>query len=275
MVALLISAVIALFGFSLFTAVFMSCSKSERLTVERPIRINSTLRSEAEWIREIAPMQNHRLAVMKSKDALNQYPRSEALSNLKAIHEIEGRRFHDAVSTLQRAKTVIAPTTGTMDNNLAWAGLWTGQNRLALQRSYTAALRFSGSDCNVIHTGMWVEYALAAENTGAIRERSILRYRALRHKYEGCEFRADNRNPNEFAYEVIGAGVLDQEISKLDVNKRGVSRLVSVGLNKISKTESPVELCSKASPLLSLRKKCERAVRVSSSAPKHFNITFR
>ncbi len=262
MVALVISAMIAMFGFSLFTAVFMSCG-AKTVTVATPVL--DTVRTEAQWVQVISPMADHRLAVVKSKQALAQHPRSEILSNLKAIHEIEARRFHDAVLTLQKAKTVISPTTGTMDNNLAWAGLWTGQNRTELQRLYSAALRFDSADCNVIHTGMWVEYALAAESAGATRERSLLRYRALRHKYEGCEFRADNRAPNEFAYEVIGAGVLDQEISKLATNRRGTSRLVQAGVNKATNL-NPVQLCAKASPILSLRKQCEQAVRVAASS---------
>ncbi|GEM_PF-5023050 len=268
--ALVISAMIALFGFSLFTAVFMSCSISEPVSV---LRTPQTYLTEAQWIMRVSAMENHVQASKEAQTALEQYPGSETLWNLKGIHEIEARNFTQALSTLKKAKTYVVPTTGTMDNNLAWAGLWTNANSLSLQSQYTTALNFDSSDCNIIHTGMWVEFKRATEGTRVDRSRAIMRYRALRHKYEGCEYRADNRPANEFAYEVIGAGFLDKEIGRLSLGHSTVNaRLLHVGMSKITKSANPVAICAEAAPLARSRARCEQTVRTSNSVTKRVYV---
>lgn len=273
MVALFISAIISFLGFSLFTAVFLP---GNAVVTERRMQWTPGEKSEQQWIYDVknASIANRfESAISIASQGLIDYPRSEALANLKAIHEIELRRFKSAVITLERARRVVTITDGTLDNNLAWAGLWTGMNRDRLQNLYIAALMMenksktkSKNKCETIHTGMWVEYVVASENTGATRLRAIDNFDSLRRAYDGCE-RRKVTNKDEYGYELVGAGLIEREMRGFMLHhpSKFRSRLFELGRKKISWSITPKTICENASPLMSLRSQCEQEIRRSRS----------
>ena len=290
MLALIICAFMAMFGSALFTAVFFgTCSKGYEPVeyVAHDVRtgcdvmldrtLDSTRVSEVTWLQTISCYErtnDHQGVIDAAREALKDFPKSETIHNVKGYHEIELKRYRDAVHTLTRGlHEVETPSSGTMENNLAWSGLWLQMDNKDLQKLYKNALTFDADDCEIVHTGMWIEYAVASEKAGAQRDEAISAYRDLRRRYDGCENR--NASGENFAYEVIGAGVLDHamatiiatdqlERGHLDVKafSRSGIQTVRVGLGKLpmNSLDSDDAICSESTPIGRLRSKCRTLI---------------
>lgn len=160
-------------------------------------------------------------ALLNAKVGLLRYPSSETLLNVRGYQEIELGLYADAVDTLRNGVSRVTPTDGVMENNLAWSGLWAPRSMdlREARKHITNSLTRDPSSCEGIHTGMWVEYAIAASQTNVERENAIARFDILRDRYFGCEARLNSGKP-EVVQEVLGAATLDFEMSRLAPNDR-------------------------------------------------------
>lgn len=150
---------------------------------------------------------------------LRHYPASEALHNIRGYNLIVQERHEEAVHALRSGlRAVGQPTTGTLQNNLAWAGLYASDTMTLSEarKHYQASLETDGSSCEALHTGMWVEYGVASRSSGSSRDAAIAAYQTLRAKYAPCTSRATYGDVWT-KYEVAGAGILDTEIAKLSM----------------------------------------------------------
>lgn len=238
LVALLISAGIALLGSALFLSTF--CTKAEQtrtVVVKRTVDPLSSLRGGGcdhllrengsalaawqhdDWVRLSACFESNddnRRAATSAAQGLVFFPSSEQLHNIRGYNLIVLEEYEEAVVHLRVALQSVTPQSGVLENNLAWAGLF-ASDRMTLseaRRHYRNAIDRDGGSCEAFHTGMWVEYAVASRSSGSARDAAIAQYSGLRAKYEPCTSRVDNGD-RIVAYEVAGAGILDGEIHKL------------------------------------------------------------
>ncbi len=299
LMALLVSSGIAIFGVSLF---FGSCSAKK--TVKKPCKIVKVERqpvetvdagvcsplvadlpadvtqwSEANWVSLTVCLDNadesHEVVRIADR-GLNFYPHSETLYNVKAYHELELKRYDHAVTTLETGLRHVTPSNGVMENNLAWAALWEARriDSLSARELYQSSLRRDANSCEAIHTGLWVEYAVAMKQTGRARTVAVQNYENLRGQYNRCINRIDYGDEKTL-YEVLGAGVLDHEMAKLTVLREletGVintraprdAQLVERAMtehNERFKNLDVNDLCAEASPVRSAAHRCRGLVR--------------
>lgn len=160
-------------------------------------------------------------ALLNAKVGLLRYPSSETLLNVRGYQEIELGLYGDAVDTLRNGVARVTPTDGVMENNLAWSGLWAPRKMdlREARKHISNSLTRDPNSCEALHTGMWVEYAVAASQTNVEREHAIARFDVLRDRYFGCEARLNEGKP-EVVQEVLGAATMDFEMSRLAPNSR-------------------------------------------------------
>ena len=159
------------------------------------------------------------LAVNASVLGLRYFPASEPLHNIRGYNLIVQEKYEEAVHALRAGlRAVGEPVMGTLQNNLAWAGLYASDTMTLSEarKHYQESLATEGSSCEALHTGMWVEYGVASRSSGASRDAAIAAYQTLRQKYAPCASRAAHGDQLT-RYEVAGAGILDVEISKLSM----------------------------------------------------------
>ena len=205
---------------------------------------------------------------------LEYFPKAESIYNLKAYHEMELRNFSAAVHTLQTGLAEVGtPSNGILENNLAWAGLWDSEqvDLLRARELYQSSLRRDPTSCEAIHTGMWVEYGIAANFPSAMRDGAVDNYRELRNDYGRCTGNRLEYGEDDVILEVMGAGVLDHEMKRITgESRRGCdrraprSRLVSASLAEAAERFDGVELnglCDQATPVGSALRSCHMLVR--------------
>lgn len=168
-----------------------------------------------------ANMQNDAAALAVARKGLLRYPSSETLLNIRGYHEISLGMYDQAVDTLRGGVARVTPSDGVMENNLAWAGLWSPRKMdlSEARRLYVSSLERDPSSCEAVHTGMWVEYAVATSAGDVERRNAIRRYDLMRDRYDGCERRLANPSVDRIQ-EVLGAATLDFEMSRLAANDR-------------------------------------------------------
>lgn len=216
---------------------------------------------------------DHVRAAHVAERGLNPHPNSELLFNVKAYNEIKMQDYESAVSTLRVGLQRVKPVSSVMENNLAWAGLWVPRD-VSVEEArvlYRRALVKSPQSCETLHTGLWVEYAVAAKADGATRHQAVNQYNTLRERYNGCEKRLDN-NQVDTVHEVLGAGVLDLEMAKLAPENRAKPAwarnhsgwsLVKGAVNRanVANAGNVREMCEMATPVASAHHACLRAVQ--------------
>ena len=236
LVALLFSAGIALVGATLFLASFCTKAPTQRVVFQTNVDVLEPLRGggcdhllrenssalatwqHQDWVDLAICFElrddNHR-AVTAAAQGLAYFPASERLHNIRGYNLIVLEEYEKAVFHLRVSLQSVEPTSGIMENNLAWAGLFASENMTLSEarRHYTNALEHGGG-CEEYHTGMWVEYGIASRSSGTARDTAIDAYNDLRAKYEPCTSRASGGD-RSIGYEVAGAGILDGEIHKL------------------------------------------------------------
>lgn len=175
--------------------------------------------SESDWVVYTSCFEqknNSRMAVRVASQGLRFHPASETLYNMKGYHQIVLGEHAEAVSTLRKGLGSIGrPTNGVMQNNLAWASLW-APRELELDQArelYTKSLRYDGESCEAIHTGLWVEYAIAEQADGIEKYDAYKRFLDLRQDYEPCLDRAQTGEWRRVV-EVVGATVLFEDIDQ-------------------------------------------------------------
>ena len=222
--------------------------------------------SELQWFQYancFAQQNQSRHVVEISSQALNYYPRSEAMFNLKGYHQLQLREHRDAIETLTLGlQRVGRPTSGTMANNLAWASLWSPRD-LKLQdarRLYVQSLEIEPDQCETLHTGMWVEYALLKQGQSFERVEAMRRFHDLSERYTACHTRYQDGTWHALT-EVLGAAVLIADVSDghaLD-NVAPDSRLLHEVTTSIMSKHSHASadyLCRESIPLDTAHHKC-------------------
>jgi hypothetical protein len=239
LVALIISAGMALFGATLFLWTFSGgqpegCHRTVAIADIDPVAslrgggCDHLLRDHGsalttwqhdDWVNLATCFEgqsDHRRAASTAAQGLFYYPVSERLHNIGGYNLIVLEEYDEAVIRLRVALQSVTPTDGVLENNLAWAGLF-ASDRMTLSeaRRHIQNSLDRGGSCEAYHTGMWVEYAVASRSSGATRDDAIAAYSQLRANYEPCTSRVDRSGDRTTAYEVAGAGILDGEIYKL------------------------------------------------------------
>ncbi len=220
-------AAVTLLGMTVFgTGIFTSYqSNAEKMAsqvdpCDRPLyEQNERLWSEADWISYVSCFESRRDAqgtVRAASLALDYVPQSEILWNVKAYNQIELGQHRPAVETLRTALQNVEPRTGTMENNLAWAGLFVEMDIEEARDLYVRALEKTPHSCEMIHTGMFVEYKRAETEDRYTRFWALKNYKTLRSSYanQRCEDRMKHGSFKTIA-EVAGVGMLDEQVEKL------------------------------------------------------------
>ncbi|MGM0554769.1 MAG: tetratricopeptide repeat protein [Myxococcota bacterium] len=175
--------------------------------------------TESDWVIYTSCFEqknNSRMAVGVASQGLRFHPKSETLYNMKGYHQIVLGEHSEAVSTLRKGlSSVGTPRNGVMQNNLAWASLWAPRDlKLDDARDlYSKALRYDRNSCETIHTGLWVEYAIAEQSDGIERYDAYKRFLELRQNYEPCLQRAESGEWRRVV-EVVGATVMFDDIDE-------------------------------------------------------------
>ena len=294
-IALFISAGMALVGATLFLSVFCSATKQAPKVVKVEIDPLSSLRgggcdhllrengsvlsawAHDDWVNLAAcfeQQQDHRPAAQSAAQGLTYYPASERLHNVRGYNLIVLEEYEEAVTHLRVALQAVTPTDGVLENDLAWAGLF-ASDRMTLSeaRRHIDNSLSRGASCESYHTAMWVQYALASRSSGTARDNAISAYTQLRASYEPCTSRVD-RGDQITGFEVAGAGILDGEIHKLTMvqmferneMERGFapyrSDLVARSLGAMDITRGEIDAaCEDIAPVRSALPACRKALK--------------
>jgi hypothetical protein len=295
-VATIFSVAIALLGMAVFMSSFQCQKKTEcdrsqktdRLTYLHSGACDFEIRSapgemaawsERDWI-ELATCferdEDYRRATSTAAWGLGYYPSSEALHNVRGYNLIMQEKWDEAVIALRVGlRSVGQPTTGTMQNNLAWAGLFS-DDRMTLSEArehYRDSLDLEPNSCEALHTGMWTEYGIASRSSGSSRDAAMGAYRTLRAEYGSCTNRL--RGADEWtAYEIAGTALMDEEMAKLSMiqmfesgerttpQRFAINRQLMGDAFDVVHRTAPADVettCSKIAPVRSAMPTCRKA----------------
>ncbi len=211
------------------------------------------------------------LAIDTARLGLEDYPRSEILYNIKGYHQIVLEKHSEAIDTLERGMdNVTHHRNGVMANNLAWAGLWVPDEISPKEARdlYVKSLALSPNVCETLHTGMFVEFAIADKADGIDQFEPRKRFAELRNSYNRCLDRLQGADRKTLA-EIIGAAVMFDEMDNAagpDVQPLMLSA-TSTLVNDYEDV-SVETICDEAMPLADYRDNCVDAVETSLHAHK-------
>ncbi len=203
------------------------------------------------------------MVVRSAAEGLKYHPQSEILYNLKGVHQILLEDYAGAIDTLSDGMdNVEFHRSGQMANNLAWAGLWEPRlMRLDEARSlYIEALARSPYACELVHTGLFVEFAIASQSHGLDRYDSLKRFNDLRNRYNRCLDRLEDGDWMTVV-EIVGAAVLFDNIDSAHVDD--VQPLMRSAVRVLQREHGDVsidDVCSEAMPLADFHHQCVDAV---------------
>ena len=211
------------------------------------------------------------LAIEVARQGLEHHPDSEILYNLKGYHQIVLGKHAEAIDTLEEGMTSVSHhRNGVMANNLAWAGLWEPRkmNPEDARELYVKSLALSPGVCETVHTGLFVEFAIADQADGIDQFEPRKRFSQLRNRYNRCLDRLADGDRKTVA-EVLGAAVLFDDFDNTSANE--VHPLMSSATAKYAKHHSDVSIdtiCEEAMPLADYHHQCVDAVETSLEASK-------
>ena len=217
-------------------------------------------------------------AVEVTREGLKHHRRSEALYVTAGYYLVEAGEHAAAVHTLRRGLRVVGtPKSGVLANNLAWSGLW-APREMELERAralYRSSLRATPGLCATLHTGLWVEYAIASSERGLERATALRSFHELRGAYRACEDRVESGQRRDLV-EVMGAAVLYAEVERTLDRSAGTTscstnklmRQVASELQSNYRGTSVDDLCREASPLASAHHACVGAIDGALSAQR-------
>lgn len=220
--------------------------------------------SEGDWVRLtecFVGVDDMVGALEIATEGVMRYPRSEMLINLKGYHQIGLGSYEEAIDTLETGLHVVGhPRSGVMENNLAWAYLYTGDGAEPRTRAlYQRALVRSPDVCELIHTGLFVEFEHANGTTSVLdRSAALIRFAELRQQYSSCMMRDGTQNTG---VEAIGVSVLYNEL--LRAHNWEVATMRGITLQSAAQATaemSTAELCTEAMPIARLRGECTALV---------------
>lgn len=211
------------------------------------------------------------MVIKTARQGLEHHPSSEVLYNLKGYHQIVTDDHAAAIDTLREGMDQVAHSrNGVMANNLAWAGLWEPrQMQLEEARGlYVKSLAQSPGVCETVHTGLFVEFALANQAQGLERFDALKRFSELRNRYNRCLDRLDD-GKWETVVEIIGAAVLFDNVD--NANPKTVHPLMRSATQTLIRDHGEVtieEVCEEAMPLADFHHDCIETVENSVEAQR-------
>lgn len=224
---------------------------------------------EADYVRYATCFEDAhdpRSVVEVAGEGIARYPRSQTLYNLKGFHEIRLREHASAARTLEDGlRAVGEPTNGVMENNLAWSYLWMGEGGTDVARAlYKSAMKRSPRSCEILHTGLFVEFEIARHAQGLEQAEALRNFQNLRTVYQVCE----NRDAAwDTLVESAGAAVLDAEVERLletpwDQHGMGLTmRVTATSLRTHHGAHAVPAICREAMPLGDLVATCKAELR--------------
>ncbi len=228
--------------------------------------------SEYNWFQYancFAGLNDSERVITEAGNGIKYYPTSEALFNLKGYHLIKLKRHSEAVDTLELGlRRIGTPQQGTMENNLAWAGMWVPRD-LDLYKArvlYKSALDKGSDVCEVIHTGVWVEYGIAKQSQGLERAQALRAFGDLRERYAPCQGRYDDGDRDQLM-EVLSAVIAFEDVDRElranallgqdpGVGTRQLALDVAREVRATSRGTSIDEICREAVPLATAHHTC-------------------
>lgn len=176
--------------------------------------------SEYEWYRYITCVEDTgdiQRAAGVASIAAKHYPTSEALVNTAGILFLKVDDYPRAERVLMDGAQSVQTTSGTLHNNLAWASLYTGNYNTAMLRNwYRRALSHNPNSCELLHTGLMVEWRSITEERAPFQvgER-ISDFSGLFDRYLNCSERTtSDRNlvTAEYFTALVAAESVDQAL---------------------------------------------------------------
>lgn len=207
-------------------------------------------------------------AIAAAQRGLQHYPNSEVLFNLKGYHQSVLGRHDEAIETLSLGMDrVDNPRNGVMANNLAWAGLWEPRmmHPEEARDLYIRSLALSPGVCETLHTGLFVEYAIADQAEGLDRFNALKRFSDLRDQYNRCLDRLEDGG-RDTVVEVVGAAVLFEDVDHLDNEIHPLMHSATTTLINQREDFSIDAICEEAMPLADYHHDCVDALRESIEA---------
>lgn len=231
--------------------------------------------SEYDWFTHancFARLERSDRVIEEATHGLRYYPASEALFNLKGYHLIHLGQHEEAVQTLKLGLSRIGqPVQGTLENNLAWSGLWVPRELDIHQARtlYKNALRKDRQVCEVIHTGLWVEYGIAKQSQGIERAKALRTFGELRERYTPCMTRYQSGDRDQ-VLEVLSAVVAMEDVDRefrqnalLGLNASNNLGKLAAGDHSVTRKvrhaeqgKSVQEICKDAVPLATAHHTC-------------------
>ena len=245
--------------------------------------------SEGDWIHYATCFEqndNSKLASQAASQGLKYYPRSEPLFNVKGYHQIVLDKHEEAVGTLETGLERIGnPYSGVLENNLAWAALWAPREMPVdrMRTLYTNALDKEPNVCAYLHTGLWVEYAMARQSSGVERFEALRKFDNLRSRYEPCLNRLE-RGDWQTLVEITGAGAMFDDLEHSGDNpSAGASQVsgdelltrVAELLQERHDNVSVDSLCSEAMPISTTHQTCVEEMNQAMAQAAHREVRQR
>ena len=205
-------------------------------------------------------------AINAADEGLKFHPRSEFLYNVKGYHLIRTGEHAEAIDTLREGMDrVVHNRNGIMANNLAWAGLWEPRQMRPdeARELYVQSLSQSTAVCETLHTGMFVEFSIAAKTQGLDRFDALKRFSQIRDRYTNCLDRIDDGDWDTVV-EIVGAAVVFNNVDSAD--KTTVQPLLKRATAKMKRDfnhASAEDVCSEAMPMAEFHHECVDAVNLS------------
>lgn len=221
--------------------------------------------SEYDWVRLtecfVAADDVHGALKIASEGVVH-HPTSEALVNLKGYHEIGVGSYYEAIDTLEQGLNYINPRSGVLENNLAWAYLYVGEGDAARTRElYQRALMRSPGQCELIHTGLFVEFEQAANAGTLARSAALIRFSELQTQYSSCMMRDSDADTG---VEAIGVAVLYGELLRdFSWDATMMRSLTTKRAVEVTAGMSAGEVCTEAMPIERLRTTCVELVQAT------------
>ena len=214
------------------------------------------------------------MTVKAAAQGLEYHPESESLYNFKGYHQIVMGEHAEAIETLRRGmEQVTHHRNGVMANNLAWAGLWEPR-MMQLDEArhlYVQSLAKSPEICETVHTGLFVEFALANQAQGLDRFEALKRFSDLRNRYNSCLDRLEDGEWKTIV-EVVGAAVIFGDVDNHDPDSvHPLMRSATTTLLQEYDDFSIDDICREAIPLADFHHDCVNAVTDSLEAQKELS----
>lgn len=218
------------------------------------------------------------MVIAMAQEGLRFHPGSTYMYVAASEEQRRQGDYDRALQTLQTGLGNVSDAKGqaVIANNLAWVGL-SAPRAMRLEQAraaYSASLTSAPGVCETLHTGMWVEYAIAQDATGVDRFDALSRFSVLADEYTPCMTR-QHQDPWFLTTEALGAAMLLEDVTpRQTVEDQALHpAMVQVAQSVQShyRGTSLDALCKEAIPMAHLHHRCvdqlSRALEQATDLP--------